>query len=71
MQQVQSLTFAQFLIDVDEVDLTDNLAGLQRKPGTGTHQSTTTNNADFHNASPCFSGSLCFVSFSQARGGPC
>ena len=48
VQQVQGLAFTQFLIDVDEIDLTDNLARLQRKPGTGPNQSTTTNNADFH-----------------------
>jgi hypothetical protein len=48
MQQIQCLAFAQIFVDVDEIDLTDDFTRLQSKPGTGTDQTTTADNADFH-----------------------
>ncbi len=48
MNQVQSLAFAQFLIDINKVDLFGDPARLQSKPRTRTNKTTASDNADFH-----------------------
>ena len=50
MNQVQSLTFTQFLIGVHEVDFFDDSAGLQSEPRTRSDKTTASNNADFHSS---------------------
>ena len=52
VQQVERLPFGQIEIDVDECNLADDAAGLQRKPGARSHQSAAADDTDFHDCIP-------------------
>jgi hypothetical protein len=48
VQQIESLTFTCLLIYVNQMDMPDDLTGLQSESCTGSDQTTTADDTDFH-----------------------